>query len=78
MDRTRSSNGFGWNAISHHDILAYEMVSRLELRDWERRAVLTMDRLWLAHINRSPDDPQPAEKPNGRKMSPGLFDALFG
>lgn len=75
LDSARRWNGFGAEAISHFDMLAYQTLAGIRLRDWERRAIVLMDRERVSFLNipEQKRDTVVSERP----MTPELFDALF-
>lgn len=82
MDRRRSSNGYGANAISHHEIAEFSRLYGVRFKPWELRALDAMEIARLAFLNKR--DEVPAEEPSAQAsvvqsapMTPQLFDALF-
>lgn len=55
---TRSSNGFGPNPLSRVEIRQWEKDEGIDLAPWERKAILTLDRMYLASLNQQDEGPQ--------------------
>lgn len=75
--RTRSSNGYGPNPISHAEIDAYSRLYRWPLEPRHIDMILAMDRVWLDHMRGSPKNGAGAAA-KGQIMTPDSFDAVFG
>jgi hypothetical protein len=68
------STGFGPSPITYSEIEAWSRAKREPVRPWELDIIRTLDR---AFLKASGEGGQKQEQPV-RKMSPALFDAVFG
>lgn len=58
LGKTRGSNGFGPNPLSRVEIRQWEVDEGIDLAPWERRAILTLDQMYLASLNANEEGPQ--------------------
>lgn len=65
--------GVAYQPIAHRDIFALQEMRGRPFKDWERQALIRMDRIQLMHLNASK-----TTTTSERPVSPALFDALFG
>lgn len=66
----RSSNGFGWNAISWQEMAAWAQAVGVELRPWLCACFLAMDREWL-NAARERENAKSGTKHTGGGRKPG-------
>lgn len=78
--RTRTSNGYSPNPITHAEIEAYARLYRWPLEPRHVDMILAMDRVWMEHARQNNGvggGPNAASGP-GVEITPEAFDAVFG
>ena len=65
-----------YQPIQHSEILAYQKLTGIVFKDWERRAIVKMDGVRREYLNQRDGDDAP--EVSSRNLTPDLFDALFG
>ena len=70
--------GMGANPITYGEMEAYARLQQTPLRPFEVDMLRAVDRAYMDASRNSKDMPPPEREVQSRKMSPGLFDALFG
>ncbi len=76
LSRGRGANGWGTTPLAFTEIAAWCSIRSIRLREWELEAILDMDRVLMAHMNRKTDDEVPVEV-SDRPLTAELFDAMF-
>lgn len=56
LGSTRQSGGMGPSPLSRAEIRLWEEDEAVELAQWERRAILALDALWLRSLTARPED----------------------
>ena len=77
LHATRGSNGFGANPISATEIEAWSRLRREPIRTFELDIIRNMDVAYLTAVAKKAE-PVPEHNVSTRKLSVGLFDAMFG
>jgi hypothetical protein len=79
--RTRTSNGYGPNPISHTEIEAYARLYRWPLEPRHVDLILAMDRVWMDKARAAgtrASGAGVAQQAEGQPCTPEAFDAVFG
>lgn len=75
LDQRRQSNGYGANAIDHREIEACARLYGVDLRPWELRALVAMERDRLTWLNTDPKDRRTVA---AEPLTVDRFRTLFG
>ena len=77
LHATRGSNGFGPSPISFGEVESWSRLRREPVRPFELDIIRKLDVAYLTAVAKKVEPP-PEHNVSTRKLSPRLFDAVFG
>lgn len=74
----RRTASFGHEPVGPGDIRHWCALRNVSLKPWELDALDAMERARLDFLNQRKEEVEPGPTVSDRKMTPGLFKAVFG